>query len=140
MSAYPPLSRAHAAQLGLPGLGGVDPLDAAESAAAVRSATNLRSISRTSGSVVRSTASEHSLARRQYSAACELMEPVSPRPRARPKKDARNLHFHPPDVSGGPSSRCLEDHPPDVPTSSPRPRARIKLCPLSGGGVIGAAC
>src|SRR5262249_12273715 len=55
---------------------GVDPLDAAESAAAVRSATNLRSISRTSGSVVRSTASEHSLARRQYSAACELMEPL----------------------------------------------------------------
>src|SRR6516162_6120928 len=74
MSAYPPLSRAHAAQLGLPGLGGVDPLDAAESAAAVRSATNLRSISRISGSVVRSAASEHALARRRYSAASELME------------------------------------------------------------------
>src|SRR5262245_23125066 len=74
MSAYPPLSRAHAAQPGLPGLGGVDPLDAAESAAAVRSATNLRSISRISGSVVRSAASEHALARRRYSAASELME------------------------------------------------------------------
>src|SRR5262249_58218796 len=46
-----------------------------------------------------------------------------PRPRARPKKDARNFHFHPPDVSGEPSSRCLEDHPPDVPTPSPRPRS-----------------
>src|SRR5215813_5098953 len=65
---------AHAAQLGLPGFGGVDPLDVAESAAAVRSATNLRSISRISGSVVRSAASEHALARRRYSAASELME------------------------------------------------------------------
>src|SRR6516164_5562807 len=65
---------AHAAQLGLPAFGGVDPLDVAESAAAVRSATNLRSISRISGSVVRSAASAHFLAWRRYSAASELME------------------------------------------------------------------
>src|SRR5262249_59906874 len=68
------LSRAHTARLGLPGFGGVDPLDAAESAAAIRSATTLRSVSRTLGSVVRSAASAHSLAQRRYSAARELME------------------------------------------------------------------
>src|SRR5262245_63961334 len=68
------LSRAHAARLGPSGFGGVDPLDAAESAADVRSATTLRSISRTSGSVVRSAASAHFLAWRRYSAASELME------------------------------------------------------------------
>ena len=42
--------------------------------AAVRSATNLRSISRISGSVVRSAASAHFLAWRRYLAASELME------------------------------------------------------------------
>src|SRR5262249_20133838 len=67
-------SRAHAARLGPPGFGGGNPLDAAESAAAVRSATNFRNISRTSGSSVPSSASQHFLARRRYSAACELME------------------------------------------------------------------
>jgi hypothetical protein len=47
---------------GLPGFGRVVPLDAAKSAAAVRSATTLRSLSRTLGSVVRSAASAHCLA------------------------------------------------------------------------------
>jgi hypothetical protein len=56
------LTCAHAARLGLPGFGRVVPLDAAKSAAAVRSATTLRSLSRTLGSVVRSAASAHCLA------------------------------------------------------------------------------
>jgi hypothetical protein len=54
--------RPHAARLGLPGFGRVVPLDAAESAAAVRSATTLRSLSRTLGSVVCSAALAHCLA------------------------------------------------------------------------------
>jgi hypothetical protein len=54
--------RPHAARLGLPGFGRVVLLDAAESAAAVRSATTLRSLSRTLGSVVCSAALAHCLA------------------------------------------------------------------------------
>src|SRR6266446_8375122 len=53
-------SRAHAAQLGLRGFGGVDLPDAAERAAALRWASILRRMSRTLGSVVCSEASAHS--------------------------------------------------------------------------------
>src|SRR5258708_6238676 len=59
-------SRAHAARLGLRGFGGVDLSDAAERAAALRWAATLRRISRTLGSVVRSAASAHALAKRRY--------------------------------------------------------------------------
>src|SRR6516162_10137256 len=61
------LGCAHAARLGLRGFGGVDLPDAAERAAALRWASILSRISRTLGSVVRSTAaSAHALAKRRY--------------------------------------------------------------------------